>query len=78
MLLFYEVSFSDPISKLFTESAADQSKTTLKLRYYEQFTPAVVNLSIDEYWKIAANPTKEQVDKSLATIQKVWEKEQKQ
>lgn len=72
------VSFSDPISKLFTENAADPSKTTLQLRYYEQFTPAVVNLSIDEYWKIAANPTKEQVDKSLATIQKAWEKEQKQ
>ena len=67
------VSFSDPISKLFTESANDGT-TALKLRYYEQFTPEIVNLSIDEYWKIAANPTKNQVDQSLDTIQKAWEK----
>lgn len=70
------VSFSDPISKLFTDSANDDAKTALKLRYYEQFTPAIVNLSIDEYWKIAATPTKDQVDESLDVIQKAWEEEQ--
>ncbi|KAF1300882.1 ABC transporter substrate-binding protein [Enterococcus sp. JM9B] len=67
------VSFNDPISKFLTESAGDEDNFSLKLRYYEQFTPSVVNLSIDEYWKIAANPTKDQVDKSLETIQKAWE-----
>lgn len=53
--------------------ANDEEKYDLKLRYYEYFTPEVVNLSIDEYWRIASNPTKEQVDESLETVQKLWE-----
>lgn len=53
--------------------ANDEEQYGLKLRYYEYFTPEVVNLSIDEYWRIASNPTKEQVDQSLETIQKLWE-----
>lgn len=68
------VELKDPISKRISAEANDKDKYNLKLRYYEQFDPAVVNLSIDEYWKIAANPTKEQVDKSLETIQKEQDK----
>lgn len=67
------VKFADAISKRLSEDAGDSENFNLKLRYYEQFTPEIVNLSIDEYWKIADKPTKEQVDKSLEEIQKQWE-----
>ncbi|WP_267623965.1 hypothetical protein, partial [Enterococcus faecium] len=59
------------------EKANDSEHYDLKLRYYEQFTPEIVNLSIDEYWKIFSNPTNAQVDQSLETIQKAWEKTEK-
>ena len=55
-----------------TEKASDEEHYALKLRYYEQFTPEIVNLSIDEYWKIADNPTEKQVDESLTNIQNKW------
>ncbi|EMF0498929.1 extracellular solute-binding protein [Enterococcus faecium] len=71
------VSFEDPISKSLVEKANDSEHYDLKLRYYEQFTPEIVNLSIDEYWKIFSNPTNAQVDQSLETIQKAWEKTEK-
>ncbi|WP_408008229.1 ABC transporter substrate-binding protein [Pseudalkalibacillus sp. A8] len=69
------VEMKDSISKKMSEQANDTTNYNLKLRYYEQFAPAVVNLSIDEYWKIFANPTKEQVDKSLEAIQKEQDKQ---
>jgi multiple sugar transport system substrate-binding protein len=70
-----EVTLTDPIGKKITDEANDNEKSNLKLRYYEQFAPSVVNLSIDEYWKIFDNPTKDQVDKSLETIQKEQDKQ---
>ncbi len=66
------VTFTDPVSKYLTEKASDEEHYALKLRYYEQFTPEIVNLSIDEYWKIADNPTEKQVDESLTNIQNKW------
>lgn len=71
------INFKDPISKSIVKDAGDSDNYYLKLRYYGKFTPEVVNLSIDEYWKIAANPTKSQVDKSLDTIQAAWDKAKK-
>ncbi|WP_099224399.1 ABC transporter substrate-binding protein [Listeria costaricensis] len=67
-------TFKNPLSQYMNECANDPDDYNLKLRYYEQFDPEVVNFSIDEYWKIFANPTKKQVDESLAAIQKELEK----
>ncbi|GIN59769.1 sugar ABC transporter substrate-binding protein [Lederbergia ruris] len=63
------VNLKDPISKQITEEANDTENFNLKLRYYEQFLPEIINLSIDEYWKIAADPSEKQVDSSLEAIQ---------
>ena len=67
------VSFNDPISKKLVDEVNDTDNYSLHLRYYEQFNPELVNFSIDEYWKIFSDPTKDQVDKSLEAIQNKWE-----
>lgn len=69
-----DIEIDNVITNKMLEVAGDSENYTLKLRYYEQFTPEIVNQSIDEYWKIAANPTEKQVDDSLKTIQESWVK----
>lgn len=68
-----DIKVDNPITNKMMQGANNSDEYILKLRYYEHFTPEVVNLSIDEYWKIVGNPNKKQVDESLATIQKAWE-----
>lgn len=67
------VKVDDVLTRKAMKAANDKTNYQLKPRYYEQFTPDIVNQSIDEYWKIAAKPTKAQVDTSMAKIQKAWE-----
>lgn len=73
-----DTKIDNPITDKMMSSANNSDEYTLKLRYYEQFTPEIVNLSIDEYWKIIGNPTEEQVDESLNNIQQAWEEAQKE
>lgn len=60
----------DPVNGGFVKEAADTSKYTVMIRYYEATPIDIVNVATDELWKFFYNPTDAMIDDTLNTIQK--------